>query len=60
MLRSKLPRLLPLGTLMFAVGLTLHNFTHGRYIEFAAGFLIGMSLVFMIAGTLGRSRGALS
>lgn len=45
---------------MFAVGLTLHNFTHGRYIEFAAGFLIGMSLVFMIAGTLGRSRGALS
>lgn len=59
MLRSKLPRMLPVGTLMLAIGLILHNFTHGRNMEFAAGFLIGMSAVFMIAGFLGRPGGVI-
>jgi len=40
---------------MLAAGLLLHNWTHGRYTEFTAGFLIGMSLVFMIAGFVRHS-----
>jgi hypothetical protein len=55
-LRKKLTRLLPVGVLMLAVGLIVHNFIHGRYAEFAGGFLIGMSAVFMIAAFVGRSR----
>jgi len=53
-LRRKLSRLLPIGALMLAAGLILHNFLHGRYTEFAAGFLIGMSAVFMIAGFISQ------
>ncbi len=56
MLHRKLSRLLPIGVLMLAAGLMLHNFVHGRYTEFTAGFLIGMSAVFMIAGSVGRMR----
>ena len=41
---------MPVGLLMLAAGLILHMFVHARYTEFASGFLIGMSLVFMIAG----------
>lgn len=41
---------------MLAAGLVLHNFMHARYSEFAGGFLIGMSLVFQIAGFVGRQR----
>ena len=41
---------------MLACGLLLHNFIHGRYTEFAAGLLIGMSTVLIIAGTVRRSR----
>lgn len=41
---------------MLAAGLVLHNWTHGRYTEFTAGFLIGMSIVFMIAGFVWQSR----
>lgn len=56
MLHRKLSRLLPIGVLMLAAGLILHNFLHGRYTEFTAGFLIGMSAVFMIAGFLGQRK----
>ncbi len=56
MLHRKLSRLLPIGVLMLAAGLILHNFLHGRYTEFTAGVLIGMSAVFMIAGSVGRIR----
>ena len=48
-LRSKLKVLLPMGLLMLSGGLILHNWTHGGYIDFASGFLIGMSIVFLIA-----------
>jgi hypothetical protein len=36
----------------------LGNGTHGNHMEFASGFLLGMSLVFIIAGTVQRSRGS--
>ena len=52
---TRLHYLFPVGTLMLAAGLLLHNWTHGRYTEFTAGFLIGMSLVFMIAGFVRHS-----
>jgi hypothetical protein len=54
-LHRKFNRLVRL--LMLSGGLVLHNWIHGRYTEFAGGFLIGMSIVFMIAGFAGRSRG---
>ena len=54
MLHRKLSRLLPIGVLMLAAGLMLHNVVHGRYTEFTAGFLIGMSAVFMIAGFISQ------
>jgi len=50
MSRDKLNRLFPIGLLMLSIGLMLHNWTHGRYSDFAGGFLIGMSIVFMLAG----------
>lgn len=53
---TKLHYLFPIGTLILAAGLVLHNWTHGRYTEFTAGFLIGMSIVFMIAGFVWQSR----
>lgn len=57
MLQRKLNRLLPIGLLMLATGLVLHNWVHGPYTDFAGGFLIGMAAVFMIAGFVGNSRG---
>jgi hypothetical protein len=42
---------------MLAAGLLLHNFVHRSDTEFAGGLLIGMSAVFIIAGTVGRWRG---
>lgn len=56
MLHRKLSRLFPIGVLMLAAGLMLHNFLHGRYTEFTGGFLIGMSAVFMIAGFFSQTR----
>jgi hypothetical protein len=53
---NKLGRLLPLGLLMLAAGLILRNWTHGRYSDFSAGFLIGISIVFMLAGFMKHSR----
>jgi hypothetical protein len=35
---------------MLAIGLILHNWAHTRYPEFGAGFLIGMAIVFLLAG----------
>jgi hypothetical protein len=37
---------------MLSGGLLLHNFLHARSTEFAAGFLIGMSIVFLIASSV--------
>jgi hypothetical protein len=39
---------------MLSGGLLLHNFLHARSTEFAAGLLIGMSIVFLIAASLTR------
>jgi len=58
MLRKNLSVLVRVGTLAFAAGLAVNVFPHGRYSHFIAGFLIGMSLVFLIAGVAGRSRSA--
>jgi len=55
-LQRKLNRLLPIGLLMLATGLVLHNWVHGRYTDFVGGFLIGMAAIFMIAGFVGHSR----
>lgn len=47
---TKLNRLLPIGTILLAIGLGLHLWTHGDYSEGISGFLIGVSLVLIIAG----------
>lgn len=62
---KKLSRLFPLGALMLAIGLivhklTLHNWMHARYFEFASGVLIGVAIVFMIAGLLSASKATLA
>lgn len=56
MIQRKVKRLLPVGLLVLSIGLILHNWTHGHYWEFAGGFLIGMSIVFMIAGFIRTSK----
>ena len=56
MLQNKFRRLLPIGIVLLATGLILHNFAHGRFYNFSSGFLIGMSLVFVIAGFVMRWR----
>jgi hypothetical protein len=58
MAQDKLNRLLPVGLVMLATGLILRNFAQGRFSNFGAGLLIGMSLVFMIAGFVRLSRNA--
>jgi len=54
--RNRMHRLIPIGSLMLASGLVLHNWMHLRYSEFAGGFLIGMSCVFLIAGFIAQTR----
>jgi hypothetical protein len=56
MFQNKLNRLLPIGLLLLASGLILHNFAQGRAVNFSAGLLIGMSLVFIIAGFVRQMR----
>jgi hypothetical protein len=51
---TKLTRLLPIGTILLAVGLGLHLWTRGDYSESISGFLIGIGVVFMIAGFANR------
>lgn len=53
---QKFRRLFPIGLILLAAGLALHIWTHGDYTESAAGFLIGISIVFIIAGFFGRFR----
>jgi hypothetical protein len=45
---------IPVGLFSLAAGILLHLFTHARYSEFAGGFLIGLSLVLIIAGVVKR------
>jgi hypothetical protein len=44
------------GLLALVTGLLVRLFTHANYSEFAAGFLIGLSIVLIIFGMVGRSR----
>ena len=56
MSQGKLKNLFPIGMLLLSAGLILRNFLHTRYSEFAAGLLIGMSIVFIIASLYGRHK----
>ncbi|HEV2396993.1 MAG TPA: hypothetical protein VGS27_08635 [Candidatus Sulfotelmatobacter sp.] len=56
MLADKKKRLLPMGLIALAAGLILHNWLRGDYADSAAGFLIGISIVFMIFAFVGRGR----
>jgi len=38
------------GLLALVGGIFLQHFTHGRYSDFAGGFLMGLGLVFLIFG----------
>ena len=53
---KKLNHLLPIGLLMLACGLLLNNWAHGHVMNFSAGFLIGLSLVFMVTGFVKQTR----
>lgn len=48
--RGKVNTFIPIGLLALMAGLFIRLFTHGRYADGSAGFLIGMSLVFIIFG----------
>jgi hypothetical protein len=42
--------------LLLCVGITLRSWMHTRYSAFAAGFLMGIALVFIIAGFVQQRR----
>jgi hypothetical protein len=44
------------GLLALAAGLLVRLFAHANYSEFGGGFLIGLSLVFILFGMVRRSR----
>jgi hypothetical protein len=56
MTRKNFTFLVPVGSLALAAGLSVQLWAHGRYGHFIAGFLIGLSLVFLIAGVAVRPR----
>jgi hypothetical protein len=58
MLQSKVNRLIPIGLLMLAGCLMLHVLMRGHYSESAAGFLIGIAMVFIVFGFVGLRGGA--
>jgi hypothetical protein len=57
MSRRRLSRFVSVGLLVLVAGIFLHHFTHQRYSGFAGGFLLGMSLVFLIYGLV-QTKGA--
>ncbi|MGA2375152.1 MAG: hypothetical protein ABSF72_06510 [Candidatus Sulfotelmatobacter sp.] len=46
----KISPFVPVGLIALVAGIFLQHFTHGRYSDFAGGFLMGMALVFLIFG----------
>lgn len=50
MSRKRISQLVPLGVVLLASGLLLHNWMHGDYADSISGFLIGVSLVFIVFG----------
>jgi hypothetical protein len=57
-MQRKISPFVPVGLLALVVGILLRNFTHTNYSEFAAGLLIGMSIVFLIFGVVQKARAA--
>jgi hypothetical protein len=53
----KLNGFISVGLLSLCAGIILRNWTHARYSEFAAGFFIGLSIVFIIFGAVRQRRG---
>jgi hypothetical protein len=54
--QRKIRVLTPVGSLALAAGILVRLFTHTNVSEFAGGFLIGISLVLLIAGLVLRKR----
>ena len=48
------------GSLALAFGLTLRLWTHGNYSHFATGFLVGISIAFLVFGAGRRHKGTSS
>jgi hypothetical protein len=46
------------GLLAFVAGSLVRLFAHGNYVDFAGGFLLGLSIVLMISGLVQQRRGA--
>ncbi|MGA8212190.1 MAG: hypothetical protein WB799_01250 [Candidatus Sulfotelmatobacter sp.] len=57
MSQSRISPFVPVGLLALVAGIFLQHFTHGRYSDFAGGFLMGMSLVFLIFGVAQKMKG---
>ena len=55
-MRKNLSRLVPIGLVLLSSGLLLNRWMHGDYAESISGFLIGISLVFIVAGFVRHSR----
>jgi uncharacterized membrane protein YfcA len=57
MVQRKVNFLVPVGMLGIAAGIILARYTHANYSDFAGGFLMGVSLVFMIFGLAKQMKG---
>jgi hypothetical protein len=57
MIRRRVSRFIPVGLLALVASNLLRLYTHGNYWHFAVGFLMGLSIVFMIAGLVRQRRG---
>lgn len=51
---AKLHRVLPIGTILLAAGLGLHNWIRGDYSDGLSGFLVGIGVILIIAGFANR------
>jgi len=60
MIRHRVSRLIPVGLLALVASILLRLYTHGNYSHFAVGFLMGLSIVLMIAGLVRQRRGMTS
>lgn len=56
MFRSGVNSFIPVGLFALVAGILLRLFTHGNYSHFAGGFLIGVSIVWIIVGFVRQSR----
>jgi hypothetical protein len=56
MMQRKISLFTPVGLFALVAGILVRLYTHSNYSEFAAGFLIGFSLVLMVAGFVRQKR----